>query len=783
MSATPRTPWGSDARPPLSRTRRLLASGWIPTFLVFVVASLTLRHMAHVGGRDILVFTAWWGWTCTIPGTVAWRVLDWRGGDGSGRRTGRPLLEDLVLGSTLGVILAVPAYLLAVMSGEPRLVLLWPLLVLGPAALLARGRALMLRRQAQPTPVWWSWSLAAVMLYVLVYTSQSVWGISAVTPVALRAPYVDEPYHLALLGEFRHHFPAEVPFVDGTPLRYHWLVYPFLAAGTWGSGVAPIVLLKVLVPAALIALLVLGVAVAASRISGHRWAAVGSAAVLCALTPLDMMAWTDVSRPWLTTGWVTYRSPTQLLANALCPLLVVLLVGILRGAAARPRHWVATAGVMLAVAGAKSAMLPVFVAGLCGTAVLMLVIRRRPPWKVAGLGVLSIAVFGLATVLFYGSASRAMTFGPFQVIDAQALALHLADAGQTPSTSARAALTLVFVLLLAAPLVGGLGLFVRGGWRRPVPWILLGCWASGLGVFLLFSHPGLAQTYFFRSSVVPAALLSGLGWARAAGTMTRRTATVVAVSLLAGVVWAWLVAGLTTSEKPNGRRSGTDLEQLLVSFGVPFVLALAGVLVAVTIVHLATRASSVDRRYSLLVGITLVLGMCLPMSVATITHVADGPQRSVVRPPMIEPGGLEAATWLREHSQPDDLVATNVHTPFARGSQEDHRAFWISAYTERRMLVEGWAYIPPESVGLPSNELTNNSLGAPFWHPERLRLNDEVFERPSPENLDELHRRYGVDWLFADKRRKPDLRRLGELAQRRFSTPDYVVYELGASAG
>ena len=204
------------------------------------------------------------------------------------------------------------------------------------------------------------------MLYVLVYTIQIVWGISAVTPVALRAPYVDEPYHLALLGEFRHHFPAEVPFVDGTPLRYHWLVYPFLAAGTWGSGVAPIVLLKVLVPAALIALLVLGVAVAASRISGHRWAAVGSAAVLCALTPLDMMAWTDVSRPWLTTGWLTYRSPTQLLANALCPLLVVLLVGILRGAAARPRHWVATAGVMLAVAGAKSAMLPVFVAGRNG---------------------------------------------------------------------------------------------------------------------------------------------------------------------------------------------------------------------------------------------------------------------------------------------------------------------------------------------------------------------------------------------------------------------------------
>ena len=783
MSVTPRTPWGSDVRRPLSRIPRLLSSGWVPALLVFVVASLTLRQEAHVGGRDILVFTAWWGWTCTIPGTVGWRVLDWRGRGGSGPRTGRPLLEDLVLGSILGVVLTVPAYLLAVLAGEPRLVLLWPLVVLGPAALTAPGRGLLLRRQAQPTPAWWSWSLAAVVLYVVVYTAQIVWGHSAITPEALRAPYVDEPYHLALLGEFRHHFPAEVPFVDGTPLRYHWLVYPFLAAATWGSGVAPIVLLKVLVPAAFIALLVLGVAVAASRISGHRWAGVGSAAVLSVLTPLDLMAWTDVDEPWLTTGWLIYRSPTQLLANALCPLLVVLLVGILRGAAVRPRHWVATAAVMLAVAGAKSAMLPLFMAGLCGAAVLMLLIRRRPPWKLAGLGVLSIAVFALATVIFYGSGSRAMTFGPFQIIDEQAVQLHFAGTGETPSTSVRAALTLVFVLLLAAPLVGGLGLFVRGGWRRPIPWVLLGCWAAGLGVFLLFRHPSLGQAYFFRSSVVPAALLSGMGWARAAGAMTRRTATVVAVSLLAGAVWAWLVAALTTTRTPDGRRTGTDLEQLLVSFGIPLALALAGVLVAVVIVHLTTRAPSVERRYSLLVGMTLVLGMCLPMSVATIAHVTDERERSAARPPVIQPGGLEAATWLREHSDPDDLVATNVHTPFDRGSPRNHREFWISGYTERRMLVEGWAYIPPESVGLPSNERTNDSRGAPFWSPERLRLNDEVFRRPTGENIDELHRRYGVDWLFADKRRKPDLRGLGELAQRRFTTPNYVVYEIGASAG
>jgi hypothetical protein len=440
---------------------------------------------------------------------------------------------------------------------------------------------------------------------------------------------------------------------------------------------------------------------------------------------------------------------------------------------------------MLAVAGAKSAMLPLFVAGLCGTAVLMLVIRRRTPWKVMGLAGLSIVVFGLATVLFYGPGSRGMTFEPFQVIDSQAHLLDLSAPGQAPSAGTRAALTVLLVVMLGAPLIGGIGLFIRGGWRRPLPWTLLGCWVAGLGVYLLFHHPARGQAYFLRSTVVPAALLSGMGWARAAHAMTRRSATVIAVSLLAGVAWVSLVAAVTGTGAPDGRGTGTDLKQLLVSFGIPFALALTGVLSMVALAHVATRSSSASPGYSLLVGVTLVLGMCLPASVAKIAvdNDTEPASRPAGGPTVIRSGGLEAAAWLREHSDPDDLVATNVHSRLLRERLQDRRQFWISAYTERRVLVEGWDYIPPESVGLPSNELIHQSPRLPFWHPERLRVNDLVFERPTRENMDELHGRYGVDWLFADKRREPDLRGLDELAQRRFSTPNYVVYELEASAG
>ncbi len=765
----------------MTRARRLAASGWAPALLVYLLSAFLLGHSANLAVRDILAFTVWFGWAHTLPGIVAWRAIDWRGRGGrhergSGRATGRPFLEDAVLGSIFGVILSIPVYLLAVGAGLPGAILLWPLLVLVPAAALPRGRELLLRRQADRAPAWWSWGLALILVLVVIQLWHVSWSPEPLNAYTLQHPYVDEPYHLALVGEFRHHFPAQVPFVAGTPLEYHWLVYPFVAAGSWGSGVESIVLLRYLVVAVLSALLVLGVAVAAARISGHRWASLAAASVLCMTTPLDVVGWTGAATPWLSAGWLTLRSPTQMFANALCPLLVVLLVGLLRGAARRPHHWVAVFLVMLAVAGAKSAMLPLFVAGLCGTTLVMLVVRRAIPWVTAALAVLSVLVFGLATVLFYGPGSRAMTLKPFQVIDGQALVLHMIDEGQTPSAGVRTVLTVVFVLCAAVPLVGGLGWFVRGGWRRPSPWVLLGCWVAGIGVFLVFSHPGLGQGYFYRSAVVPMAVLAGVGWARAAGSPTRRTAVTIAVAVAGGLCLTVAVSELVPATTPNGARGGSDVGALLEGFGVPLLVALGAVALLLVLYRTATRRAAASPPQALLVAISLLTGMCMVGPIAGLDHKTPPP----VNQQMIPDGGIPAARWLRAHSTPDQLVATNVHTPTALGNPENHRTFWIAGYAERRVLVEGWAYIPPESVGLPSNEETNSRFGGgEFWDPGKLRLNDEVFAHPTRENIAELHERYGVDWLFVDRTRKPDLSRLRKLADRQYLGRRFLVFRIG----
>ena len=222
---------------------------------MYVLATCLLRTSAQVAYADTLAFTLWVFWAHTLPGVMLWRMVDWR------RRAatqGRPYLEDIVLGTTLGVVIAIPLYLLATFIGVPRLIAAWPLLVLAPALLKVGPWAGVWRPKATPTPTWWSWSLAALMLYVVCISAYTVWSPSALTLESLRSPYVDEPYHLALVSEFRHHFPAQAPFVAGTPLRYHWMVYPFMAAGTWGSGVEAITLIRILAPAFLCLVAVLG---------------------------------------------------------------------------------------------------------------------------------------------------------------------------------------------------------------------------------------------------------------------------------------------------------------------------------------------------------------------------------------------------------------------------------------------------------------------------------------------------------------------------------------------
>jgi hypothetical protein len=144
----------------------------------------------------------------------------------------------------------------------------------------------------------------------------------------------------------------------------------------------------------------------------------------------------------------------------------------------------------------------------------------------------------------------------------------------------------------------------------------------------------------------------------------------------------------------------------------------------------------------------------------------------------VTPASLAAARWLRAHSSPDDVVATNVHCRRSVGSC-DNRQFWVAAFSERRVLVEGWGFTSRSNAEYLAAPGRYRSYTVPYWDQARLHASDAAFTDPTPAALAELRDRWGVRWLFVHRRGGATVSpRLGGLAELRFSTRDAQVYEL-----
>jgi hypothetical protein len=139
------------------------------------------------------------------------------------------------------------------------------------------------------------------------------------------------------------------------------------------------------------------------------------------------------------------------------------------------------------------------------------------------------------------------------------------------------------------------------------------------------------------------------------------------------------------------------------------------------------------------------------------------------------PGALTVARWLREHSRPDDLVATNAHCRWGLEDPCDSRHSWVAALAERRVLVEGWTYTTLNLNSWRPGLLVQN---IPFWDEERIRLNDAAFDTPSRETIGLLRRRYGVGWLFVDERLVRSTSTIGEFADLQARSGDYALYRV-----
>jgi hypothetical protein len=131
---------------------------------------------------------------------------------------------------------------------------------------------------------------------------------------------------------------------------------------------------------------------------------------------------------------------------------------------------------------------------------------------------------------------------------------------------------------------------------------------------------------------------------------------------------------------------------------------------------------------------------------------------------------------LRDHAAPGDLIATNAHCVVKNVHGCDTRHFWISALSERHVLVEGWGYTNTVNDLIAGTGKSANGL--PFWDQQRLEDNDLAFTSTTRDNLRVLKQKYGVRWLYADPGQTALSRNLDKLATLRFKASDVRVYEL-----
>lgn len=765
---------GVAGSPPGGERASLLkrCSTWLPATVVVACVGVALGFYG-VSAADLAAFSLYISLGVALPGLLWVRAL----------YRGTPTLtEGLALGVTLGYALEVLTYIPARALGVPLLVMAWPISTY--VLFLAVPR---LRRHwkgapgAERTPLRWSWCTALIMIYLIVWSAVNVFRTQALTWPAIGTSFIDMPFHLALAGELKNHMPPMVPTVVGEPLVYHWFVYAHVAAASWVTGVEPLVLLFRLAILPMLAALIVVLGMIGRRIThSNAGALAGLASTVLITAPSLYLGEATGVFTWKTVQ--SWSSPTQTFGALFFAPIVLLLIDLL-GRKPQPRgRWVLLGIMLVAVMGAKATYLPLLMAGLVAVvlveAVRWFALPRRP---LAALG-LTAACLLFAQCVLFGGARQGILIDPLSIMRLTLRSMTGLDVGAEFSPAVTIGAALLCVLCGVITWCGILGLVGRPHLLvRPVVVLVLSMSAAGLAAALVLGHPHQSQGYFLQASYPYLAMVAVYGLMLIVRKARVRFGALVCAAGV-GVVAVYAIRTLC------GVRIPLDPGQDDIILFLPY-LALLGVVLLAVVVLRAARQSGL-RTCALVICMVTAAGTpaawfarVMPgtfrspvAAVQNANVVAAGHNSNATAPPEAIPeGAFTAGRWLRAHSAVDDLIATNVHCRMGYENPCDSRAFWATALSERRALVEGWAYTVTNMDSWRPGEVVETR---PFWDRDRLQANDAVFLAPSAQAVRRLRDDYGVRWLFVDERRMSPGANLGPFADLQLRAGDYAVYRL-----
>lgn len=743
---------GSDGAPSRRRTWTAVLA-WAPAgaLAVFLFAAVRAGLPAVDALTGLLAVVV----TQIVPGAMLWRLV-------------RPVrgwwFEDVLMGFAVGTCLAVATQAVAGSLQAP-----WIASVVGPAVAVLlvavpATRARIALARTEPLPLTWGPAVAAVTSLTLLSAQTFYRNASLVWDEGFRQLYVDLPFHLALAGQLAHRGPGEVPFVLGEPLSYHWFSHAWMAQVSLAGNLPLDAVLLRFMPALLSVVVVCAVAIAAVRISGRAWA--GPPAALLAVAAGELNVFGD-ARP---VAFVSYLSPSLALSIPLAMATLALLVSRWRGATGAVSAAVLVALAMTA-AGTKGSALPVIVAGAAFATSLGWILRR-PERRVMlrDTFLLAAALVAMYAVVFEGSPQN-VRLSVTEAIAAVGVSGELARSTGSDSTPFLLFLGVLLLLSVLARGAGMLGLVVPSPARRdPATWLVLGTGLAGVAVLLLLSYVSKSQLYFWRNAAPALAIGSAIGIVALADRLIWRRPLVLAVAALSGVI------AVAAPPMVFGALGSAPVDIIWVTLGS---FAIFGLVIGTVAAALScSRACVPSDRLGVFLG-SLGLALCAACISPVVLQQAtaglppyDGDVGSTERF-AISADQIDAARWIREHSEPDDVIMTNRHCSLATEQACDSRRFHLAAYSERRVLVEGWAYT---ASWARSPAVEPNQAFKPFFQPDRLELNDDFVAEPDAQAAERLSD-MGVRWVFIDKT-VPYSRDLERFATPRLETEWAVVLEL-----
>ncbi len=701
-------------------------------WLVLAAATITLPAALGTAPLDVVRYAAYLLYAVVVPGTLLYRAL---------RPTPRSLIEDLTYGTVLGLLAETAALVAASLLDLRGLLWVWPLLVIAP---LARRH---LRAPGYPLrpPVAWSWAVAGVALGFLAYLTAAFLAVNPPVPTGGPHDYmIDQLNLLAVSADLKHHFPLAVPEQGDRSLGYHWFAYGHLAASSLVSGVdLPVLWFRLDLPV-LAVLAVCLLAVTGWRVARHPWAGPVAAALMFTVGELVPQRQSPAFFGSITT-YYSWSSRSLLYGAALSMPLIAAVVSVLRNTPAR-RDWLLLAVFAAGTTGAKSTIVPLFGAGVAVLCAVHL-LRRRPRWTPWLVGSLLAAVEIVAVAVLYGFEGQGLRWGPFAIM------LDFVGS-QRHGTTLRDVPLIVwglgaYAIAMGARLAGVVGLGRRWG---DTEIFLAGTTAAGIAGTLCVWHVSWSEHFFIVAAWPCAAILSATGLVRLPWSPAALRHALTVAALLAGV-------SVLLRTPIIWYRWSVPLP--VYAFGA---LVLAGALLA-------------GRRHGRFAALVVVLAAGaarLPYDAATSANLG------VAYHVRVTPDQAAGARWLRAHSTPGQYVATNVHRVGGSGLQGGQSlAYWISAYSERRVLLGSWGYSPESTESQSRAHRLGPALA--YWDPDRLAANDAAVLDPTPARLGWLWEQR-VRWILVDRAHGSPTAALPALTDLAWQRGDIAVYRLRATA-